>query len=67
MRILAVIGAVATVAGIGALFWSQPYAVYYPLMLAGGLTLLISLSLLKRVKRRYEEMEMRIMQSLDVG
>jgi hypothetical protein len=67
MRILTGIGAVAAAAGICALLWSQPHAVYYPLIFGGGLTLLIFLPLQKKVKSRYEEMEMRKMQALDVN
>jgi hypothetical protein len=64
---LAIGGTLAFVAGVVALSRSQPYAVYYPLLLIGFLAAVIPLSLRPSIRRRYEEIELRRMRAHDLG
>ena len=65
MSLMAVIGVSALIAGVVALFSKQPYAVYYPLLLAGLLCTILPIALFKTIIRRYEEIELRKMNALD--
>lgn len=60
-------GAAAFVIGLFALIRSQPYAVYYPLLLIGFLSAVVPLGLMPSIRRRYEEIELRAMRSRDLG
>lgn len=60
-------GTVSFVAGLLALGQSQPYAVYYPLLLVGFLAAIIPLSLRSSIQKRYEEVELRRMRAHDLG
>ena len=60
-------GAMALVAGFVALVRSQPYAVYYPLLLLGGLSVIIPAACLPGINRQYRELELRRMQALDAA
>ncbi len=62
---LIALGALAAAAGVAAVVMGQPYAVYYPLLLAGGLSAIIPAALLPRVRKRYEELELRRIQAAD--
>jgi len=62
---LVAIGGIALVAGICALLAAQPYAVYYPLLLAGAIGLGVGLALFRVVRQRYQELELRRMAALD--
>jgi hypothetical protein len=62
---LALGGTVAFAAGVVALSRSQPYAVYYPLLLIGFLATVIPLCLRPSIRRRYEEIELRRMRAHD--
>lgn len=53
------------IAGLVALAFSQPYAVYYPLLLCGIVTTLVFGLLLPNVRHRYQMLELRKMESLD--
>jgi hypothetical protein len=64
---LSLLGAVAFAAGISAVARSLPYGVYYPLLLIGFLSAVIPLSLLPAIRKRYDEIELRMMRSHDVG
>jgi hypothetical protein len=44
---------------------SQPYPVYYPLLLGGGLLTLLSLVGLPSVRKRYEQIELQKMSAAD--
>jgi hypothetical protein len=62
---LLVLGLISLTGGIIALLMHQPYAVYYPLLLMGGiLTLVIGLNF-RTIRARFEQMELRKMQSMD--
>ena len=64
---LAIGGTLAFAAGVVALSRSQPYAVYYPLLLIGFLATAIPLGLRPSIRRRYEEIELRRMRAHDLG
>jgi hypothetical protein len=59
------IGGTCLLLGIVAIAMRQPYAVYYPLLLCGGLATLLPLTIIPQMKRRYEELELRRMSALD--
>jgi hypothetical protein len=58
---------VALIVGIVALALGQPYAVYYPLLLLGGLGALLPGVMLPQIRRQYEQRELRRMDALDTG
>ena len=60
------IGVAALAIGGIALWQAQPYAVFYPLLLLGGICMVLSLVLRKPVKQAYRNREMRKMQSMDM-
>jgi len=64
---LAACGAILLAGGMTALVRSQPYHVYYPLVLLGSLMLGISLGLVPVMKRRYAQSELRKISAMDVG
>jgi hypothetical protein len=65
MKIFIALGIVLTIAGFVAVVSSQPYAVWYALLLPGViLTLVFSLTL-PSIQRRYDELEIRRMTSVD--
>jgi hypothetical protein len=64
---LAIGGALAFAAGVVALSRSQPYAVYYPLLLIGFLATVVPLGLRPSIRRRYEEIELRRMRARDLA
>jgi len=55
------------VAGLVALGLGQPYAVYYPLLLFGGILTVVCGGLLPVIRRRYAEIELRRMTAMDLG
>ncbi len=57
--IIIVLGVITLGAGVVALMQDQPYAVYYPLLLIGGLTSVLFASLYPVVLCRYREAEQR--------
>ena len=66
IKIFIVLGILLTVAGLVAVVVKQPYAVWYALLLPGViLTLVFSLNL-PAIQRRYDDLEIRRMTSLDV-
>jgi len=65
MKIFIVLGILLTIAGFVAVVSNQPYAVWYALLLPGViLTLVFSLTL-PSIQRRYDELEIRRMTSVD--
>ena len=65
MKTFIALGILLTLAGFVAVVSKQPYAVWYPLLLLGViLTLVISLNL-PAIQRRYDELEIRRMASVD--
>ncbi len=67
LRIQIGLGVLCGVAGIVALAQHQPYAVWYPLVLLGVLLVVIYPCMLPIARRRYQEQELRRMQSLDAS
>jgi hypothetical protein len=55
------------VAGLVAVSLSQPYAVYYPLLLCGAIFVLVLGLNYRTVRRRFEEIELRKMESMDAS
>lgn len=65
MALVVVAGAGILIAGIYALMESQPYGVYYPLLLGGGLMMVIFGGLWPVVAQRYRERELKTMEAAD--
>lgn len=61
-----VLGIVSLAVGLAAIAFSQPYAVYYPLLLGGVLCTILPIALSRTVKLRYEQIELRKMHAMDV-
>ena len=59
MMTLAVLGAITFVIGLVGLILGQPYAVWYPLLLLGGITGGVLGGLTPVIKKRYAEAEQR--------
>lgn len=66
LNVMLAFGLLALCFGIIALIDSQPYAVYYPLLLFALLCGPLTLSIRKTVKARYEQIELRRMNSKDI-
>jgi len=60
------LGVLALIAGLIALLSGQPYAVWYPLLLGGGIIAFVFGGLFPGVRRRYREIELRKVQALDM-
>lgn len=67
LKAMFLVGLAALVAGIVAVIQSQPYGVYYPLLLMGGLLTVLPLGLIPGVRKRYEQIELRRMQAMDAS
>ncbi len=67
LKAMLVIGVAALLLGGFALLRSQPYAVYYPLLLVGLISSVVPGVLLRNVQKRYEELELRKMRAMDVS
>jgi hypothetical protein len=50
-----------------ALLQTQPYCVYYPLLLLGGLSVLVIGPLRRTLRQRYQQLELRKIAALDVA
>ncbi|MGA2070683.1 MAG: hypothetical protein ABSG97_04975 [Sedimentisphaerales bacterium] len=61
-----VFGITSEAAGLAALAFSQPYAVYYPLLLLGLLCSILPAVLFHSIKRQYEQKELRKMHAMDI-
>jgi hypothetical protein len=62
---MAWVGLAAVALGLMALIYGQPYAVYYPLLLAGTISAALGFSLPRSLSKRYEDLELRRMHALD--
>jgi len=60
-----VAGAIAAAAGVFAWVRGQPYAVYYPLLLGGGIAAVVFGSLIPAARKRYAAIELRRMAAMD--
>lgn len=63
MLALGVAGALLFLTGLAGLFLGQPYGVWYPLTLIGGMAALLFLGLRPVMRRRYDQAETRRMQA----
>jgi hypothetical protein len=66
-KLLVILGMSAFVGGLLALSRSQPYAVYYPLLLLGFICAVLPLGLLPMIRKRYEDIEFRRMRAHDLS
>lgn len=64
---LIAVGAILFVGGLIAFAAAQPYAVFYPMLLIGVLSSTVPLGLLPTIRRRYAEIELRMMRAHDIG
>ncbi len=62
---LLVVGIAALGGGVMALAMAQPYAVYYPLLLLGIIIVAVVGTLRRTLTARYEQLELKRMQSMD--
>jgi hypothetical protein len=67
MVALAVAGSALLVAGAVALAMSQPYAVYFPLILGGIILVAVFGPGFRRARRAYEDVELRRMRAMDTA
>ncbi|MDY6913533.1 MAG: hypothetical protein SVT52_03645 [Planctomycetota bacterium] len=67
MKVMIAVGAAGLVIGVVAVIQSQPYAVYYPLLLCGVIAVAVFGGLLGVVRRRFEQLELRKMSAMDAG
>jgi len=59
------LGILLTIAGLVAVVFQQPYAVWYALLLPGVILILVFFLNLHSIQRRYDELEIRRMTSID--
>ena len=64
-KILIGLGILLTITGVVAVVLRQPYAVWYPLLLAGVVLASVLGINLRSIKRRYDDLEIRRMNSID--
>jgi protein-S-isoprenylcysteine O-methyltransferase Ste14 len=64
---LITLGVVSLLLGIVAMILSQPYAVYYPLLLIGVICAVLLGTGYRSIRKRYEERELRKMKALDIS
>lgn len=62
---MVVVGIVALATGIVALVSRQPYHVFYPPLLVGIIGSAVPLSILRTLRKRYEQIELRKMEAMD--
>lgn len=60
------LGSLLTIAGLVAVMFQQPYAVWYALLLPGVILILVFSLNLHSIQRRYDDLEIRRITSLDV-
>lgn len=64
---MAGLGGLLLMLGLSSLSLSQPYHVYYPLLLGGVLFTALGLGLIPQLKRTFVQAELRKMKAMDVG
>ena len=62
---LAGVGIVSLIAGIVALVFQQPWDIWLPPLLVGGILLTVSVGIFPVLRRRYEQLELRKMAAMD--
>jgi len=63
--VMIVLGIVSIIAGLTALFVGQPYGVWYPLVMLGGIPTIVFGSLFFVVRQRFLQIELRKMRGMD--
>jgi hypothetical protein len=66
LGVMFVLGIVSLAVGLAALVFSQPYAVYYPLLLLGLLCSVLPAGLFRSIKWQYKQKELRKMSAMDI-
>jgi hypothetical protein len=66
LKALMLTGGMMLIVGVAALFLGQPYAVYYPLLLIGGISTVVAAGVFPTARRRYEEIELRKITAMDM-
>jgi hypothetical protein len=66
-KVVAAAGAVLLALGLIALVGSQPYGVWYPLVLTGVIGMAVFGGLLPVMRKRFEQIELRKMAAMDVS
>lgn len=66
LRAMQIVGVACLIAGVAAVIGSQPYGVYYPLLLIGILCPALGTGLTGTIRKRYDEAELRKMSAMDV-
>jgi hypothetical protein len=67
LTLLSGVGVVCVVLGLAAVLLSQPYGVYYPLLLPGFICAIVPTALRGTCRRRFEQIELRRMKAMDVS
>ncbi len=67
MKVIFLAGVLLLATAVAALIYSQPYAVWFPLMLGGTLCSAIMGGLLPVLRSRYEQLELRQMTAIDAA
>ena len=65
IKAMFIAGLASLVVAVVALVRSQPYGVYYPPLLSGVLLTILPIGAIRRVRKRYEEIELRKMKAMD--
>lgn len=65
MKVMFFVGVASLVLAVVALVLSQPHAVYYPPLLLGILMTILPIALIRSVRKRYEQIELRKMKAMD--
>lgn len=63
----AVVGVATEALGLAAVVGGQPYAIWYPLTVAGGLLTVLSVPFVFIMRHRYRQVELRKMQAEEMG
>ncbi|MHC4618664.1 MAG: hypothetical protein ACYTEQ_13035 [Planctomycetota bacterium] len=67
LTLLSVVGVLSLVFGLTAVVLSQPYGVYYPLLLLGCVCTVVPILARRSVRRRFEEIELRKIKAMDAA
>ena len=66
-RFAIVFGVVCLIVGTAAVFQSQPYVVYFPLLLVGCIATMVMGGVLPAIRKRFSDAELGRMKAMDVG
>lgn len=60
-------GILSLIVGVIAVTQSQPYGVYYPLLLLGGISTVVMGGMIPQLRKRYADLEIHRMEAMDAG